>query len=77
MDHYDKIADELDEELNGSVQRCSYDGDCILWSDPTTHPNRRYNPNNVAVVYLYKPLSKVDIKNDLLGYWFIKEVAVN
>ena len=74
MPDYDIIADELADELNGSVERCDYDGDCILWSDPSTHPNRRYNANNVAVVHLDIPLSKAEIKEDLLGYWFITEV---
>lgn len=72
MSDYVKIADELNDELNGSVERCSYDErDCILWSDPTTHPNRRYNPNNVAVAYLTGSPSKEEIKKDLLGYWFV------
>lgn len=63
---YDKIADELDDELTGNIERCDYDGrDCILQSDPSIHPNRRFNPNNVSIVYLDSKPSKKEIKAGL------------
>jgi hypothetical protein len=74
-DDYDQIAAQLDEELNGRVERGDYgDRDCILWSDPTVHPNRRYNPNNTVTVYLDDAPSKAQIKKEFLGYWFIREL---
>jgi len=63
---YDTIADELDEELNGTIERCYYDSkDCILRADPSIHPNRRYNENNVQIVYLDSKPSKKRIKEGL------------
>ncbi len=67
MDYYDKIADELDDELFGSVERCDYGGrGCILRSDPNIHPNRRYSLNNIQIVFLDEgPISKAEIKKGL------------
>lgn len=73
--NYTKIASELNSELNGFVERCDCNNrDGILWSNPAVHLDRRYNPNNVAIVYLDKPISKADIKNELLSHWFVRQV---
>lgn len=72
---FDTIADELNEELNGRIEFADYDDrPAIIWSDPGEHPNRRYNPNNVAVVYTDEHHTKARIKTELLSYWFVIEI---
>jgi len=75
--NYEQIAYELDEELTGNIQFCDWDNrPCILWSEPSKHPNIRYNPNNVVILFVDEYQTKEAIKVELLSYyWAIEEAG--